>query len=67
MIISNRIRLLLGGTILSLLIAGSCSLTPGKTDYPRAEWDRARVILMHTPGQELFNGALHPSAALLEN
>ena len=67
MIISNRIRLLLGGTILSLLIAGSCSLTPGKTDYQRAEWDRARVILMHTPGQELFNGALHPSAALLEN
>ena len=38
-----------------------------KFDYPRAEWDRAGVILMHTPGQELFNGAVHPTAALFEN
>ena len=63
---SERLRLLLGGTVLTLFFAGSCARTPAQTDYPRAEWDPARVILMHTPGQELFNGALHPSAALFE-
>ena len=36
-------------------------------DYPRAEWDRAGVILMHTPGQELFDGVIHPSAGLFEH
>ena len=36
-------------------------------DYPRAEWSRAGVILMHTPGQELFDGVIHPSAGLFEH
>ena len=36
-------------------------------DYPHAEWDKAGVILMHTPGQELFNGVIHPSAGLFEH
>lgn len=35
--------------------------------YPRAEWDKATAILMHTPGQELFDGVIHPSAGLFEN
>ena len=35
--------------------------------YPRAEWDMAKVILMHTPGQELFDGVIHPSAGLFEH
>lgn len=35
--------------------------------FPNAEWDRAKVILMHTPGEELFNGVIHPMAALFEN
>ena len=35
-------------------------------DYPHAEWDKAEVILMHTPGQELFDGVIHPSAGLFE-
>ena len=39
----------------------------GTMDYPRAEWDRAGVILMHTPGQELFDGVIHPSAGLFEH
>jgi len=38
----------------------------GDMGYPRAEWDRAGVILMHTPGQELFDGVIHPSAGLFE-
>ena len=36
-------------------------------DYPRAEWSKAGDILMHTPGQELFNGVIHPSAGLFED
>ena len=35
--------------------------------YPQAEWTKAGDILMHTPGQELFNGVIHPSAGLFEN
>jgi len=35
--------------------------------YPRAEWSPACDILMHTPGQELFDGVIHPSAALFED
>ena len=34
---------------------------------PQAEWSKAGDILMHTPGQELFNGVIHPSAGLFEN
>ncbi|MBQ7209377.1 MAG: hypothetical protein IJS05_00560 [Paludibacteraceae bacterium] len=36
-------------------------------DYPQAEWDRATEILMHTPGQELFDGVCHPSAGLFDH
>ena len=31
-----------------------------------AEWDKAKVILVHTPGNELFPGMIHPEAALYE-
>ena len=40
--------------------------TPQMT-YPQAEWLPAGDILMHTPGQELFDGVIHPSAALFED
>lgn len=35
--------------------------------YPQAEWLKAGDILMHTPGQELFCGVIHPSAGLFEH
>ena len=35
--------------------------------YPQAEWTKAGDILMHTPGYELFNGVIHPSAGLFEH
>ena len=38
-----------------------------EASYPVAEWDKAIAILMHTPGQELFDGVIHPSAGLFEN
>ena len=49
------------------LSLGACTEKKTMTDFPRAEWDPARVILMHTPGQELFNGVIHPSAGLFED
>ena len=35
--------------------------------YPQAEWSKAGDILMHTPGQELFYGVIHPAAGLFED
>jgi len=35
--------------------------------FPQAEWQVATEILMHTPGEELFNGVIHPSAGLFED
>lgn len=34
---------------------------------PIAEYHPAKMILMHEPGLELFDGVIHPSAALYEN
>ena len=34
--------------------------------YPHSEWDCAKEILMHTPGEELFDGVIHPYAGLFE-
>ena len=48
----------------------SCETAPKETcpmGFPHAEWDKAGVILMHTPGQELFDGVIHPSAGLFEH
>ena len=39
----------------------------GQMGYPQAEWSKAGVILMHTPGEELFNGVIHPLAGLFED
>ena len=52
----------------TLLISSAKSLAQ-KTPmtYPQDEWSKAGSILMHTPGQELFNGVIHPSAGLFEN
>ncbi len=35
--------------------------------FPAAEFTRARMILMHTPGQELYDGVIHPAAGLYDN
>lgn len=32
----------------------------------KAEWEHPKKILMHTPGDEVFMGVLHPEAALYE-
>ena len=35
--------------------------------YPVSEWAKAGSILMHTPGEELFEGVIHPTAGLFEH
>lgn len=34
---------------------------------PNAEYTKAHVILMHTPGQELYDGVIHPAAGLYDD
>ena len=63
----NRFHILPLALLLAVLAActhPTSSTTPGAS--PVAEWDPATQILMHTPGQELFNGAINPMAALFE-
>ena len=52
---------------LALLLTLCNVMQAQEAGYPRAEWDKATAILMHTPGQELFDGVIHPSAGLFEN
>jgi len=52
--------------IILVLCAFSCRHNENAT-FPVAEWDKAASILMHTPGEELFDGVIHPSAGLFEN
>lgn len=63
--------------ILLLLVAGcmfSCQNKKeavvenlGEITYPQAEYDRARIVLMHEPGEEMMLGTLHPDAALFKS
>ncbi len=48
-------------------LTGCCTKQKGEMSYPKAEWDVAGEILVHTPGVELFNGVIHPSAGLFEH
>ena len=58
-------------TVLAVMLVGCATQGRQKQacelNYPQAEWDKAGVILMHTPGQELFDGIIHPSAGLFEH
>ena len=53
--------------ILAMCSMGIQAQEKVKMVYPQAEWSQAGDILMHTPGQELFNGVIHPSAGLFED
>ncbi len=58
-------RTLLFLLLLAVFTPSNAQCRPG--GHPYAEWDRAKTILMHTPGEELFNGVIHPSAGLFEH
>ena len=56
-----------------LLLSGSVALARQELSEQvqvqvgaRAEWDQARMILMHTPSEEILHGVIHPAAALFE-
>ncbi len=53
----------------AIFVCGTTAQAQESSDmvYPQAEWGKAGDILMHTPGQELFNGVIHPTAGLFEN
>ena len=63
----NRIHFLLAVVLLAGCTVQQQQEKACRMDYPHAEWDKAGVILMHTPGQELFDGVIHPSAGLFEH
>ncbi|MBR5133705.1 MAG: hypothetical protein IKV29_06340 [Alistipes sp.] len=53
--------------LLSLVLSTTlAAIAQQTTTYPNSEWDYARAILMHTPGEELFDGVIHPYAGLFE-
>ena len=49
-----------------ILTISATTFAQEKTTYPLSEWDCAKCILMHTPGEELFDGVIHPYAGLFE-
>ncbi len=52
--------------MLGCFMAISQTIKAQDLECPKAEWMQAGTILMHTPGQELFYGVIHPSAGLFE-
>ena len=61
----GRVALIVSAWGLSVM--GTKAQEAAGMSYPQAEWSQAGDILMHTPGQELFNGVIHPSAGLFED
>lgn len=53
----------MGAASLSLAAAAQVRETE-EAVYPQAEYDRAALIVMHEPNEELFVGTMHPAAAL---
>lgn len=58
----------------ALAITACCKKEPTVTavstseaTFPWAEYDYATMILMYTPGEELFDGVIHPDAGLYDN
>ena len=49
-----------------ILTASLATFAQERETFPLAEWDYAKAILMHTPGEELFDGVIHPYAGLFE-
>lgn len=51
---------------LFVLVLPFVAVAQEKSSFPHSEWDCAKEILMHTPGEELFDGVIHPYAGLFE-
>ena len=59
-------RVLKSVIVIIVLAASTAASAQGNGGYPLSEWDYAKEILMHTPGEELFDGVIHPYAGLCE-
>lgn len=60
--------LLFPSALISVVVFASCNeRSAGVYSYPVAEYTKAGRILMHTPGEELFDGVIHPAAGLYED
>lgn len=53
--------------LFSMLALGIASATAQNVCFPQAEYTQAHEILMYTPGEELFDGVLHPAAGLYDD
>lgn len=53
--------------ILSIFALSIVSVAAQNISFPQAEYTRAHEILMYTPGEELFDGVLHPAAGLYDD
>ncbi len=53
--------------LLAITFCLSSSVWAQTPSFPKAEWNPGKVILMHTPGEELFDGVIHPTAGLFEH
>ena len=62
----ERIKILIF-TMLAMCSMGVRAQETAEMVFPQAEWSKAGDILMYTPGQELFNGVIHPLAGLFED
>lgn len=54
-------------SLLSLLALGMATATAQRICFPQAEYTQAHEILMYTPGEELFDGVVHPAAGLYDD
>ena len=63
----KQIRVLAAIAMFAMCSMGLQAQETAEMVYPQAEWSKAGDILMHTPGQELFNGVIHPLAGLFED
>ena len=65
--VNMKITGILNAALLTIIAMTAQAQTTTEMVYPQAEWSKAGEILMHTPGQELFCGVIHPNAGLFDN
>ena len=64
--IANNLLYLQAKTIEMLSSKGYRQCSTGHSGFPRDEWSHVREVLMHTPGEEVFDGVIHSEAGLFE-
>ena len=60
-------RALAAMSFLSVLFSCVSPVDKRTASSPSSEWAPAAAVLVHTPGEELFDGVVHPAAGLFES